>query len=68
MKIVSRIIIVFAALTVSASCVSMDSIRPGDMNILQIVSAGHTGCATKENEITNVDFDRADDGTWNANC
>ena len=38
------------------------------VNELKIRSAGFTGCATDDNEISNVNARAAGSGTWNATC
>jgi hypothetical protein len=63
-------IIVLAAIFYIAGCVSMGSMAnsPVIINQLKIRSAGFTGCATEDNEITNVNPRPDGSGTWNATC
>jgi len=61
---------VFAAILFVTGCVSMGSMAnsPVVINQLKIRSAGFTGCATEDNEITNVNPRPDGSGTWNATC
>jgi hypothetical protein len=35
---------------------------------LKLVSAGHTGCLTDENDVSNVNANPNGSGTWNTTC
>ena len=61
---------VLAAVLLMIGCVSMGSLAnsPVVINQLKIRSAGYTGCATEENEISNVNPRPDGSGTWNATC
>jgi hypothetical protein len=61
---------VLAAVLFMTGCVSMASMAnsPLVINQLKIRSAGYTGCATDENEISNVNPRPDGSGTWNATC
>jgi hypothetical protein len=61
---------VLAAVLFMTGCVSMGSLAnsPVVINQLKIRSAGYTGCATEENEISNVNPRPDGSGTWNATC
>jgi hypothetical protein len=58
---------VLAAVLFMSGCVSMAN-SPLVINQLKIRSAGYTGCATDENEISNVNPRLDGSGTWNATC
>ena len=53
-------------LLVTAACVTTNS--PLETHSLQMISAGHTGCAPAENEISNVSTSLDGSGTWNTSC
>ncbi len=61
---------VLAAILFMTGCVSIASMAnsPLVINQLKIRSAGYTGCATDENEISNVNPRADGSGTWNATC
>ena len=57
---------VLAALLFMPGCVTILEYPP--INELKIRSAGYTGCATDENEISNVNPRPDGSGTWNVTC
>ena len=61
---------VLVAVVFMTGCVSMGSLAnsPVVINQLKIRSAGYTGCATDENEISNVNPRPDGSGTWNVTC
>src|ERR1700722_13396797 len=61
---------VLVAVLFMTGCVSIGSLAnsPVVINQLKIRSAGYTGCATEENEISNVNPRPDGSGTWNATC
>ncbi len=64
---------VLSAVLFMTGCVSMGSLStlansPVVIDQLKIRSAGFTGCATEENEISNVNPRPDGSGTWNATC
>jgi hypothetical protein len=63
-------ILVLPALLSMTGCVSMASLAnsPAVINQLKIRSAGFTGCAADDNEISNVSPQPNGSGTWNATC
>ena len=61
-----RISVLTAVLFVTG-CASLAN-SPLIINQLKIRSAGYTGCATEENEITNVEARPDGSGSWNATC
>ena len=61
-----RISVLTAVLFVTG-CASLAN-SPLIINQLKIRSAGYTGCATDENEISNVNPRPDGSGTWNATC
>ncbi len=53
---------ILAAVLFTTGCASLI------IDELKIRSAGFTGCATNDNEITNVNARASGSGTWNATC
>jgi hypothetical protein len=60
-------ICVLAIVLFTSGCTALAN-SPMVINQLKIRSAGFTGCATEDNEITNVNALADGSGTWNATC
>jgi hypothetical protein len=50
------------------ACTPLSSSVPAVATWLQTASAGHTGCLPEANDLSNVKFDLAGNGLWNATC
>jgi hypothetical protein len=55
-------------LAVSTGCVPMTANSPAFVGRLQLVSAGHTGCAPSANTISAVNVNLDGSGFWTATC
>ena len=56
------------ALVAATGCIPLSANSPIIVEHLQIVSAGHTGCLPKANEVSNVTMNLDGSGWWNATC
>jgi hypothetical protein len=59
-------VLALSILLSTAACMTANS--PRMTSALQMISAGHTGCAPAENEISDVSTSIDGSGTWNARC